>query len=220
MANIDWKAIPKWKLALAAVGIVYLCGFVVWGVYAATSENTRTQGPSELAANPERQDEILAQRRADTMQQQLDLSSEQRDDVEALIEEYTNKARAYREEERDPEVRRSKMIGLREQFQDDLYARLSPEQQAQFDNMSMPERARIIGRGLFGGPMSGMRGGGGGGGGFGRGDGAGAGRGDGAGGGRGDGAGGGGGFGRGDGAGAGQGDGTGQGYGVGRGRGR
>jgi Spy/CpxP family protein refolding chaperone len=71
-----WLTKARVKYTLAGVGAVYILLFIGYLVYAGVMR-TAPQGPSELEANPERQDEILAQRRADELRQQLKLSEEQ-----------------------------------------------------------------------------------------------------------------------------------------------
>lgn len=68
---------PWWKWALAAVGLCYLLGAAVWAAHAYVTRDTTPKGPSELAAHPERQAEILARRRAEEMRDQLGLTEEQ-----------------------------------------------------------------------------------------------------------------------------------------------
>ncbi len=203
----DIITIPKWKLALAALGVLYLIGFAVWGVYAVSERTTQQRGASELASHPERQDEILAERRAEEARELLGLSSEQTRQLATLIEAHTQKAQALRTEDIDDfEVRRERMMALRDVLRKDVNALLTPEQQERLESLPMPDSVRIFGRGGLGG-------------GFGRGEGRGRrpeggfGRGDGPRGPRTD-----GGFGPGEGPPAGPGQG--QGYGVGRGRGR
>ena len=154
--NASIASIPKWKLVLAGLGVVYLVAFLFWGVYAyATSETQR--GASELAANPERQDQILARRRAEDVRAGLGLSDEQTDQLAALIEKQTLKARAVRAESAgNMELQRERMMALREEAQQDIDALLTPEQREKLEALPMHERMRIFGRGAFGGPPPGM----------------------------------------------------------------
>jgi Spy/CpxP family protein refolding chaperone len=64
------------KYALASAGAVYLALFAAYLVYREIQPSVPA-GPSELEAHPERQDEILAQRRAEELKEQLGLSDEQ-----------------------------------------------------------------------------------------------------------------------------------------------
>lgn len=158
--NNSLLRMPKWKLALAGLGALYLVGFLVWGVYAFATSDAQ-QGATELAANPERQDEILARRRADEARKRLGLSAEQTDQLAALIEKHTRKARAARAESADDfESRRATMMALREEMEQELDTLLTPEQRETLASLPMPERGRLFGRGFLGGPSEGMRRGG------------------------------------------------------------
>lgn len=150
-------AMPKWKLALAGLGALYLAGFMVWGVYAVATSETQ-QGASELAANPERQDEILGRRRAEEARRVLGLSDEQTGRLAALMEKHTQKMRALRSEDTDDfEARREQMVALRTEMMQELDAILTDEQREKLESLPMQERGRIFGRGAFAGASDGMR---------------------------------------------------------------
>ncbi len=73
---MKWLNRKKIKYALAGIGVVYLvlgAGFLVYYF----THRTVAQGPSELEAHPERQNEIQAQRRVEEMKKDLDLTDDQ-----------------------------------------------------------------------------------------------------------------------------------------------
>ena len=70
-------ATPKWKKALAVLGALYVIAFVAWAIHAVYGRTVRQHGATELAAHPERQDEILAARKAEQLQDLLGLSHDQ-----------------------------------------------------------------------------------------------------------------------------------------------
>jgi hypothetical protein len=82
-----WITKTRVKYALAGAGAVYIILFVGYLVYAGTVTAT-PQGPSELEAHPERQAEIVAQRRAEELRDQLQLSEEQTRQVAAIYLKY------------------------------------------------------------------------------------------------------------------------------------
>jgi hypothetical protein len=68
------------KYVFAGIGAVYLVLMVGYLVYRGVTPGQK-QGPSDLEANPDRQEEILARRRALELQQQLKLTDEQTDKI-------------------------------------------------------------------------------------------------------------------------------------------
>ncbi len=76
----------KVKYILAGLGAVYLVLFVGYLVYAGVKA-AEPGGPSELEAHPELQDQILAERRAQEMQDRLDLTDEQARQVAEVFAE-------------------------------------------------------------------------------------------------------------------------------------
>jgi Spy/CpxP family protein refolding chaperone len=73
---MGWITKTRVKYALAGAGAFYIILFVGYLVYAGTSQ-TAPQGPSELEAHPEKQAEIVSQRRAEELRDQLQLTEEQ-----------------------------------------------------------------------------------------------------------------------------------------------
>lgn len=71
-----WMTAQNVKYGLAGLGAVYLVVFAGYLVYAGLKPSP-PKGPSELALHPEREDEILARRRAEEMQEELKLTDEQ-----------------------------------------------------------------------------------------------------------------------------------------------
>jgi len=64
------------KYALAGIGACYVAVFAGYLAYT-TMKPVAPSGPSELEAHPERQEEILAQRRAEEMKERLGLTDDQ-----------------------------------------------------------------------------------------------------------------------------------------------
>lgn len=137
------KKVPWWKYALAAAGAVYLVGMAIWAVTALRAQPGQT-GPSELALHPERQDEILAQRRADAMKEELGLSAEQAAKLTGIVQEFqqARKERFLGAAETGPLGRMQAMMQLRAEMREKLGAVLSPEQLAQFEEK---QEQRIMG---------------------------------------------------------------------------
>jgi Spy/CpxP family protein refolding chaperone len=122
---------PKVKYGLAAVGVVYIIAIVVYVVHAKVAGEHIQTAPSELEAHPERQEEIIAQRKAAEMKDQLNLSDEQAQKVAEIFQkQHTdgNDGGDFRDR--------------RQAMRDDLAQVLTPEQQAKMDES----------RGRFGGP--------------------------------------------------------------------
>jgi len=69
------QALPVWKLILAGAGVVTIVACAVYG--GSRLVGREAGGPSSLTLHPERQNEILAQRRADQLREELNLSPEQ-----------------------------------------------------------------------------------------------------------------------------------------------
>ncbi len=84
---MTWITKTRLKYALAGAGAVYILLFVGYLVYAGT-RSAAPQGPSELEAHPERQAEIVAQRRAEELRDQLQLSEEQTRQIAAIFLKY------------------------------------------------------------------------------------------------------------------------------------
>jgi len=77
----------KLKYILAAIGAVYAVLFVGWAVYAVVNR-PGAAGPSELELHPERAGEIRAQERVAEMRERLNLSDEQTQKIQAILEEF------------------------------------------------------------------------------------------------------------------------------------
>jgi hypothetical protein len=73
---MGWLSNKKVKYTLAGIGVVYLV-LGVGGLIYFMAHRTAAQGPSELEAHPERQEEIRAQMRVEEMKKNLGLSDEQ-----------------------------------------------------------------------------------------------------------------------------------------------
>lgn len=132
---------PKWKIAFAVLG----AGFLVLGAVLAVSAavNRPEKGPSSLTLNPERQEEIIAERSARELQTQLSLREEQIPSVTAVFMDIRALVRAKREGGAG-NVRN--LLQLREEMIQELDARLIPlldaEQRARYEQ----NKEKLMGR--------------------------------------------------------------------------
>jgi Spy/CpxP family protein refolding chaperone len=126
------KPISKIKLLLAGVGVITL---VVAAGYLAKMAVTPAQhhGPSELSLHPERQDSILAGRRAQMLQKRLGLNSDQTKQVAQLIEKAKKESDGFISDPTlDPGA---KLMAARSKMQDvmaQIEPLLTPEQKEKF----------------------------------------------------------------------------------------
>jgi len=79
-----WITTKRVKYALAGIGAVYAVLLVAYLVYAGVTRMA-PQGPSELEAHPERQDEILARQRVDEFKSRLSLTDEQAQRITEIL---------------------------------------------------------------------------------------------------------------------------------------
>jgi Spy/CpxP family protein refolding chaperone len=138
------------KYVLAGMGAVYAILFVGYLIYAGVTQ-TAPQGPSELEAHPEKQDEILARQRVDEFKSQLSLTDEQAQRITDIL---AANGGGFLEGGPPDGNFRGRWQGVRDQ----IAQVLTPEQQAQAQQMM----------GQFGGRGGGGPGGRGGGGPMGR----------------------------------------------------
>jgi hypothetical protein len=124
------------KYVFAGIGVVYLVLFVGYLVYAGV-KRSQPRGPSELEANPERQEEIMAERRAQDLKEQLGLSDEQMKKI----------AEIFAQRGQDGPPMGPPGPGAWRGMRDEVAKVLTPEQQAQLEQMRGPG-----GRGGPGGP--------------------------------------------------------------------
>lgn len=131
----------KWKIAFAVLGV----GFLVLGAVLAVSAavNRPEKGPSPLTLNPERQEEIIAERSARELQTQLSLREEQIPAVTAVFMDIRALVRAEREGGAG-NVRN--LLQLREEMIQELDARLIPlldaDQRARYEQ----NKEKLMGR--------------------------------------------------------------------------
>jgi len=131
----DKSKMPWWKYTLATLGVAYAIGSVIWLVLLA-SKSFEPVGPSALAQHPERQNELLAERRAMKMQEDLGLTSEQTALVTTIMEAFqaARKERFLSTPEANPLARMQVMMELREEVRGKLAAVLDPEQLERFES--------------------------------------------------------------------------------------
>lgn len=129
---------PKWKMILAALGVVYTVAFAVW-LACALAKPSAPAGATELAAHPERQEEILAERKAQELQEQLSLSDEQTMKVADILYNYRQKRGV------PPGGGPSGMFeamqvqqNIAEQMRTEIQSLLTDEQRAAFAESPMP----------------------------------------------------------------------------------
>ncbi len=126
--------------AAAAAGGVAL---LVWAVAASFPGQTHA-GPSELTLHPERQEAIIAERRAASLAAELRLNAEQRAAVEAIMLEARRSLIDLRAKHAGDvlgmiQARRNHMQSVSEQIQ----AQLNPEQQERFVDMRSDVLERV-----------------------------------------------------------------------------
>ncbi len=136
----------KLKKVLAVIGALYLVAFAGYGVYALI-QHSQEEGATELAASPEKQDEILAGREAAKMRDALGLSDAQTAEIEAILLE----GRKAAHQPRSREDMRGVSEGRR-QKREKIEAVLTEEQRAKFAESPMGRQRGPGGRGQFRGP--------------------------------------------------------------------
>lgn len=138
--------VSKLKSALATVG----AGFCVLAaiLVAMAIINKPETGPTSLTLHPEKQEEIISERRARELQSRLGLTEEQIPAVTQIVIDIRAQLRAMREASSG---RSRDMFQLRtalmEEFDTRLAALLTEEQRARFDAVQADRSARI-GKGM------------------------------------------------------------------------
>ena len=129
------KKMPWWKYGLAALGVVYAIGTVIW-IVLLVSKTYAPSGPTALAMHPEQQDALLALRRAEKMQADLGLTPEQTEQVAKIMEGFhaERKERFLSAPEGQPMARMQAMMELREKVRTELSTVLTPEQLEQYSD--------------------------------------------------------------------------------------
>jgi hypothetical protein len=148
---IATPSMPPWKKVLAGIGAAYLIAMAAWCGYALLKNATTQTGATDLAAHPEQQDEILAQRRAADLRDKLDLTPEQAATVELLYRESAARIKAAAAAEDGQSNTMRGYFGERAKMQEALKQVLTPEQ---FDKYvaSLPGGPNRGGSGGPGGP--------------------------------------------------------------------
>lgn len=149
-------AVPWWKWALAACGAATIVAAIAAGAAYAVSQHNAASRRSELTLHPERQNEILAARRAETLAERLGLDPQQTGQLSALMARMREERIAAREQHAGDlwgmvQARRSAMAG----FEAELRGILKPEQMPAFDELKQDLFGRVQAlqgmRGLLGG---------------------------------------------------------------------
>lgn len=142
---MDKNKIPPWKWVLAGAGVITIVvggGYALWNLAARPAASA---GPSELTLYPERQDEILAARRAEGVAERLNLSPEQQQKLTVIMAEFM----ASRDAERDQhqgnvlarlQARRAAMQAMDGKMQ----KLLSPEQAEKYATLKSEMFGRIV----------------------------------------------------------------------------
>jgi len=138
------KSIPVWKWFLAAVGVAYLVGGAVWLAFHIAPDG-ETPGPSELALHPERQEEILAQRRADELAGKLGLDAEQAAEMAAVMRDMQQQRKSLMREHGGDRVAMA-MNGMQmmQDMQERARAILTDEQYAAFETEMNDRVSRLM----------------------------------------------------------------------------
>ncbi len=145
--NLSRKA--KLTLAGAGAGLSLACAALILFGYVS---GPRPQGPSELTLHPERQEEIIAGRRAGELKTRLGLSDDQTAQLSQMLVSFRAELREHRRQNAgNPAARiaagRQKLQG----FADQIRGILTEEQRARFDAMREDRMQRMESlRGLIG----------------------------------------------------------------------
>jgi hypothetical protein len=142
---MDLSSVPMWKRVLAGCGLLTLVVSAVV-ITARVVEGQAAAGPSELTLHPERQDEILADRRADSLGQKLGMNPEQTAELSRIIEGFQQARLADRQQYAGNllglmQARRAAMQDLDTQVQ----ALLTAEQRANYANVKSDLMGRVAG---------------------------------------------------------------------------
>lgn len=126
------KVKEKLKLVLAGVAACACMAFAGWLAYVYFTPKP-TEGPSSLTLNPEDQERIVAERRAFSLKERLNLSNEQTAKVTTIVMEMRKEVRKARAENV------GNMMGLMamrrtmmQEFEEKVMPVLTPEQQQLF----------------------------------------------------------------------------------------
>ena len=111
------------QYAFAAIGAVYLIYFLGYLVKAAV-QYAKPTGPSEMEAHPERQGEIMAQRRVEELRTRLELTEDQVQKISALFS--------------DPSKDMQGGPGRGQAMREEIAKILTPEQLAKFNQQRGP----------------------------------------------------------------------------------
>jgi len=139
---LDSKKIPWWKWLLAACGVLTL---VIGGglLFSLLRSAGSSGGASEITLHPERQNEILAARRTESLCTRLGLEAEQEAEVSAILQEFMAKRNADREANAGNvfAMMQARRAGMQE-LDGKLRAVLKPEQIEKLDAL----KADLFGR--------------------------------------------------------------------------
>ena len=126
------KVKEKLKLVFAGVAACACIGFAGWLAYVYFTPKP-TEGPSSLTLNPEDQERIVAERRAFSLKERLELSDEQTEKVTTIVMEMREDVRKARAENA------GNMMGLMamrrtmmQEFEEKVMPVLTPDQQKLF----------------------------------------------------------------------------------------
>ena len=113
----------KVKLAFVWIGVFYLVAAGAYGTYVLLSRTMQPQGASDLAAHPERQDEIVTDRQARELQEMLSLTDTQTQEIAQILH-------ASRQEPRPAQAGRGPetMMAGRRELREKISAVLTEEQ--------------------------------------------------------------------------------------------
>lgn len=138
------KLIPPWKVAMATCGVLTIVAGGALAIWQLIQARDNASGPSELTLHPERQNEILASRRADVIAERLGLTPQQSVEMTRLISEFMESRNADRENNAGNmlalmQSRRAAMM----EMDSKISALLKPEQQEKFQQMKGEMFGRI-----------------------------------------------------------------------------
>jgi len=129
---------PGWKLLLAGIGLAYAVGFGAWGVYALVTQPWE-RSATDLAAHPERENEVLADRRARDLQSELGLTDRQTEEVSEILLAFREQHLVSAPEtSAAPWERMQSRMQAAQDTRAALEAVLTEEQRAEFAQMRLP----------------------------------------------------------------------------------
>lgn len=141
MKSSTWSKKKRLAAAggLAAVSLA-CAAFMIYGYVS----GARPKGPSELTLHPEKQDTIVAERRAAQFKERLGLTDDQTEQLAQMLQRFRNEMREQRKQMKGEPAERLALGRAKVQgFADQLRGMLTEEQQAKFDALRADRTQRM-----------------------------------------------------------------------------